>query len=342
MKLSQAHLVSLQAGMLAASTCGANAMPTNRIQFQPGMSMHEFMDLYGSEAQCAQALERMRWPGGFHCPRCSAADHYRVSQGGRLLMQCRRCRHQTSLTAGTMLDSSKLALRIWFLAIYLISQAKTGLSALSLKRDLGVSYRTAWLVNQKIMAAMAQRDAMQPLQGDVLVDDAYLGGERPGVGGRGSPNKVAFIAAVELNEAARPMAVKMTPVASFSSKAVKDWATRNLLPGTNVLSDGLACFGGVIDAGCAHSYIVVGQRKPREIPALRWVNTVLGNLKTAINGAHKSFKFRKYAAQYLGAFCYRFNHRFDLRQLVHELIVDIVHAPPRRQRCIRGLAELHA
>ena len=317
-------------------------MPTNRVQFQRGMPMHEFMDRYGSEAQCAHELAQRRWPGGFRCPRCDRAEHYRVSQGGRLLMQCRACRHQTSLTAGTMMDSTKLPLRTWFLAMYLVSQAKTGLSALALMRDLGVSYRTAWLVNHKIMLTMARCDAAQPLRGDVQVDDAYLGGERPGTGGRGSPNKVPFVAAVSLSARGHPLYVKMSPLPGFTLKAVASWARSNLEPGTNVLSDGLNCFPGVIDAGCAHSYIVVGQRKPRELPAFRWVNTVLGNLKTAISGAHKAFKFGKYATQYLGAFSYRFNHRFDLHRLVSQLIGDAIRARPFRQREILGMAEVHA
>lgn len=317
-------------------------MPTNRVQFQRGMSMHEFMDRYGTEAQCADELFRLRWPTGFRCPRCEAADHCRVRQDGRVLFQCRACRYQASLTAGTMWDSTKLPLRVWFLAMYLISQAKTGISALRLKRELGVSYRSAWLINQKIMVAMAHNDEAAPLHGDVLVDDAYLGGEMPGVGGRGSPNKVPFVAAVSLDERGHPMGVKMSPVPAFSAKAITEWARKNLMPGTNVLSDGLNCFAGVIDAGCAHSYIVVGQRKPRDLPALGWVNTVLGNLKTSIQGAHKAFKFKKYAAHYLGAFSYRFNHRFDLRGMVRRLLVDAVRTPPSRQRAIRGLAELRA
>lgn len=317
-------------------------MPTNRIQFQPGMSIHEFMDRYGSEAQCAQALAHLRWPDGFRCPRCGGADYCRVKQGVRVLMQCSACRHQASLTAGTMMDSTKLPLRKWFMAMYLISQAKTGLSALALMRQLGVSYRTAWLVNQKIMLTMARCDAAQPLEGDVQVDDAYLGGERPGVGGRGSPNKVPFVAAVSLNERGHPMRVKMSPLPGFTLHAVANWARKNLVPGSNVLSDGLSCFAGVIDADCAHSYIVVGQRKPRELPAFKWVNTVLGNLKTAISGAHKAFKFGKYATQYLGAFSYRFNHRFDLRSLLLQLIGDAARAQPTRQWAIRGGAEVHA
>lgn len=317
-------------------------MPTNQIQFQRGMPMPEFFGRYGSEAQCAQELAQIRWPCGFRCPRCGVAEHYRVRQGGRLLFQCQACRHQASLTAGTMMDSSKLPLRLWFLAIYLISQAKTGLAALALKRDLGVSYRTAWLVHQKVMHTMAACDAAHPLRGDVQVDDAYLGGERAGTGGRGSPNKVPFIAAVSLSASGHPLQVKMSPVPGFTLNAVTTWARSNLLPGTNVLSDGLNCFPGVIDAGCAHSYIVVGRRKPRDLPQLRWVNTVIGNLKTAISGAYKAFKYTKYAVQYLGAFSYRFNQRFDLHTLVSQLIGDVIRANPRRQRQIRGAAELCA
>ena len=161
--------------------------------------MPEFFDHYGSEAQCAQAVERMRWPQGFACPRCGKGDHCRVSRGERDLFQCNACRLQTSLTAGTMMANSKLPLRAWFLAMYLISQAKTGLSALALKRDLGVNYRTAWLVHQKIMGVMTRDDAQHGLVGDVVVDDAYLGGEHPGKTGRGSPNKVPVIAAVALS-----------------------------------------------------------------------------------------------------------------------------------------------
>ena len=97
---------------------------------------------------------------------------------------------QTSLIAGTLFQSTHLALTLWFLAIYLISEAKTGLSALALKRPLGVSYPTAWLIQHKLMQAMTERDAQYTLGGEVRVDDTYLGGERVGgKAGRGSENK---------------------------------------------------------------------------------------------------------------------------------------------------------
>ena len=107
-------------------------MAQNRIQFQPGMSMPEFIAQYGTEEQCAAALEQTRWPDGFRCPRCGSASHGVIEDDRAKRFQCKACRHQTSLTAGTVMEATKLPLTTWFLAIYLLSQAKTGLSALAL------------------------------------------------------------------------------------------------------------------------------------------------------------------------------------------------------------------
>ncbi len=119
-------------------------MTMNNIQFQAGLSMPEFIKRYGTEAQCVDALMSVRWPGGFQCPRCGSSTHHVLHGEGRKTFQCGACRHQASVIAGTLFQATKLPLTIWFLAIYLISQAKTGLSALALKRQLGVSYPTAW------------------------------------------------------------------------------------------------------------------------------------------------------------------------------------------------------
>jgi hypothetical protein len=315
-------------------------MAMNRIQFQPGLSMPEFVKRYGSEAQCAVALEQARWPMGFRCPRCHGATYTRL--GGRTLplFLCRACRHQTSLIAGTVMQGTKLPLTVWFLAIYLISQAKTGLSALALKRQLGVSYPSAWLVHHKLMQAMAEREERYVLKGRVQVDDAYLGGERSGgKAGRGSENKVAFVAAVSLNDNGHPLRTRLTPVPSFSHKAIAGWAKATLAPGSIVVSDGLACFAAVTDAGCAHHPTVVAGRKPKDLPQFHWVNTVLGNLKTSLSGSYHAFGFRKYAPRYLAAFTYRFNRRFDLSTLPTRLLVAAARCAPRPQRVIR--AEAH-
>lgn len=120
--------------------------------------MPEFFKLFGTEALCSAALESARWPDGFRCPGCGGAAHCILHSSGNKVFQCNACRHQASLIAGTVFQSTKLPLTTWFLAIYLISQAKTGLSALALKRQLGVSYPTAWLIHHKLMQAMTERE----------------------------------------------------------------------------------------------------------------------------------------------------------------------------------------
>lgn len=316
-------------------------MAQNRIQFQQGLSLPAFMARYGTEAQCEAALEQARWPDGFRCPRCGESAHCVLHSSRRKRFQCNACRHQTSLTAGTVMQGTKLPLTTWFLAIHLISQAKTGLSGLALKRHLGVSYPTAWALQHKLMTAMAKREGRYMLDGIVQVDDAYLGGERTGgKSGRGSENKVAFVAAVSLDDAGHPRRVKLTPVATFSSEVMGRWARTWLAPGSTVQSDGLGCFRAVTQADCRHEPTVVGGRKPRELPEFQWINTVLGNLKTSLSGSYHAFAFVKYAARYLAAFAYRFNRRFDLATLPTRLLVAAVRCRPAPVRSLR-LADSH-
>lgn len=267
-------------------------MAMNRIQFQPGLSLPAFLGQFCSEAQCGAALEKARWPGGFRCPRCGQADHGLLHVGVRKTFQRGGCRLQTSLIAGTLFQGTHLPLTVWFLAIHLVGQAKTGLPALALKRQLGVSYPTAWLIQHKLKQAMAERDARYRLDGQVRLDDAYPGGELPGgKAGRGSENKVPFVAAVSLNAEGHPMHVKMAPVPGFTRKAIANWAKADLSPGCRVVSDGLACFAGVADAGCLHQPVVVGTRKPKDLPQFSWINTALGNLKTGFGGTYHAFDF---------------------------------------------------
>lgn len=289
----------------------------NMIQFQAGMSLPAFQASYGSEAQCRQSLFEGRWPQGFICPACGHGRHCHLHS--RDLFQCNRCKHQTSLTRGTLFADTKLPLRTWFLAIYLLTQHKNGISALALGRQLGVSYNTAWLLKHKLMQAMFERDASRPLSGDVQVDDAYWGGERHGSKvGRGSPGKTSFVAAVQCSPEGHPMAMRMDVVAGFRKTELVRWAQRSLAPGCRVISDGLGCFPGVVLASCQHTPIVTGGGVPSG-PHFVWVNTLLGNVKNALHGTYHALR-AKYLQRSLSEFCYRFNRRFDLAALVPRLI----------------------
>jgi hypothetical protein len=172
------------------------------------------------------------------------------------------------------------------------------------------------------------------------VDDAYLGGELAGgKAGRGSENKVPFVAAISLTTEGRPLYIKMAPVPGFTRKAIVDWANEDLSPGCVVTSDGLGCFAGVIDTGCQHRAIIAGSRKPKDLPEFNWINTVLGNLKTSLGGAYHAFDFAKYGTRYLGAFVYRFNRRFHLETLPLRLLVAAVTIGPRPACWLRQAEE---
>jgi hypothetical protein len=129
---------------------------------------------------------------------------------------------------------------------------------------------------------------------------------------RGSENKIPIVAAVSLNEVGHPIYSRITAVSGFSSEAISDWAKRHLAPGSHVFSDGLACFRAVTTANCHHKAVVTGGKRPNDLPQFRWINTLLGNLKTSFSGTFHAFNFDKYARRYMGGYCFRFNRRFSM------------------------------
>jgi hypothetical protein len=313
-------------------------MAINKVQFQRGLSMSEFMERYGGEGPCEQALMASRWPSGFVCPRCSAGGHTTFRRDGLLYLQCSACRHQCSLLVGTIFENTKLALTRWFLAMHLLTQSKNNVSALELKRHLGVCYKTAWLLKHKLMEVMRLREDSRQLTGRVEIDDAYLGGALPGgKTGRGSENKVPFIAAVQTTEAGQPELVCFAPV-PFTKKALSEFAARSLARPLTVISDGLACFTALQEAGVHEPTITGGGAASVKLPQFKAVNTVLGNLKTALGGTYHAFDFAKYAHRYLAEAQYRFNRRFDLSAILARLVLACAVTTPRPAGRIR-LAE---
>jgi hypothetical protein len=316
-------------------------MTPNHLQFQPGLSLNEFLAQYGTEAQCEAALQKFRWPGGFICPECQSRSHCIVWHGRVKTFQCNRCHTQTTLTAGTILHATKLPLVTWFQAMYFLTQTKNNVSALELKRLIGVCYRTAWRIKHKIIQVMFEREDKTVLSGRVEIDDAYLGGQRSGGKvGRGSENKVPFVAAIETNEEGHPMYAVFAPVKSFCCPEIAAWARHWLAPTAVVVSDGLACFRAVTAAGCTHDPQIVGTgRKSTDMACFAWVNTVLSNIKTAITGTYHGFKFEKYVHRYLAEAQYRFNRRFNLKVMLPRLLYAGARTGKRTEKWLR-LAEV--
>lgn len=311
-------------------------MAMNRIQFQPGLSMAEFMQRYGTDDRCEAALLESRWPRGFVCPACGDTRSSAFQRAGRRYFQCTACRYQCSVTSGTIFESTKLPLTRWFLAMHLLTQSKNNVSALELKRHLGVCYKTAWVIKHKLMEVMRLREETRQLSGRVEVDDAYLGGERSGgKAGRGSENKVPFFAAVQTTEDGQPV-LACFAVHPFTNEAMRQFAARSLALPLTVVSDGLGCFTVVAGIGALHDRTVTGGGKASvKLPQFRAVNTVLGNLKTAPTGTYHAFDFAKYAHRYLAEAQYRFNRRFNLASILARLLRAAAVTPPRAVRSIR-------
>lgn len=319
-------------------------MPINRIQFQAGLSMFDFQARYGSDAQCEAALVAARWPAGWRCARCDCAQALATrSASGRSLWECLLCGYQASSTAGTVFEHTKLGLRKWFLAMFLITQSKNSVSSLELKRQLGVNYKSAWLLKHKLLSVMDLREQQHKLDGRVELDDAYLGGERAGHanGGRGALNKSAFVAAVQTGKGGAPIFAKLRLIAGFTKEAFSEWASANLQSTAHVVSDGTACFRRAQDIGATHEKHVTGSgRAAAKNPHFRWVNTILGNLKTAISGTYHSIDHRKYGNRYFAEFTYRFNHRFDLAAMLPRLLSAAAATKPHPMSLIR-IKEAH-
>ena len=307
-------------------------MARNLVQFQKGMSEDEFERLFGTEERCWAHLVFWRWPSGFECPVCGGRKYCII--GPKRRFQCARCHTQTSVTAGTIFASTKLPLKTWFRAIYHLTQSKNGISSLELARRLGVTQTTAWKISHKLMQVMLEREHDLPLHGRIEMDDAYLGGKRRGKRGRGAAAKVPFIAAVETDERGRPLKMKMCKVKGFRRSEVKRLADGILGDDTVVVTDGFGVFSGVAAAGRRHEPMVTGGRKAIQDSVFKWVNTVLGNVKSALNGTYRAV-CPKHASRYLASFAYRFNRRFDLKDLLPRMAWISLRTPPMPYRLLK-------
>ena len=163
----------------------------------------EFQRLFPDERACASYLYEVRWPEGFCCANCRvAANPYRFSNRPTVL-RCRSCHADRCLTAGTMLQDTKMPLQVWFWAAYLVTAQTPGMSALQFQRQLGIGrYETAFHLLHKLRAAMVRPDRDR-IGGEyvVEVDEAEVGGETRGEG-RGVHHKSTVVGAVEVRRGA--------------------------------------------------------------------------------------------------------------------------------------------
>jgi transposase-like protein len=267
---------------------------------QAALGLLEFQAKFSSEEACRAHLYQMRWAEGFVCPKCGAKDEaFQIVS--RHLYQCKHCTHQASVTAGTVMDRTRVPLRKWFWAMFLMSHDKRGCSAAQLARELQLAYGTAWLLSHKIRSAMGERDTQYVLDGYVEVDDAFFGGasdsKQPGRG----TDKTLVLVGLSLDEKQRPAFVKMQCVPNMKSENIKAFAQVNFSKDAIVATDGYTSYKPL-----AKLYKHIG--KSRDERHLKWLHIVISNAKSFIQGTYHGLDALHLQA-YLNEFCFRFNRR---------------------------------
>ena len=268
-----------------------------------------FIRRFGTDAKCRAYLVRALWPQGFRCAGCGHRAAW--SHKKRLVEECRACGKQHSILAGTMFEQTKTGLAKWFLAIYLVTASKGGISAMELQRQMGFgSYQTAWSWLHKIRRAMIRPDR-EPLQQRVEVDETLVGGARPGKSGRGAGGKTVVAGAVE----AKPGKGRKRPLARLRLAAIRDASAANLesfitaateKPLT-VTTDGWSGYRGLDGRGYTHEPINLSTSRGDASLRLPAIHLVFSLAKRWLLGTHHGAVRPKHLQHYLDEFVFRFN-----------------------------------
>lgn len=191
-------------------------------------SLLGFQKVFATEEACADHLRQMRWPDGFVCPKCGHDRAWYIST--RQVMDCKKCRVKTGVTAGTIFHKTRTPLLKWYWLIYRMATEKVGTSVSSMQRLLEIKdYKTAWLMGHKVRKAMADRDARYTLAGLVELDESFFGppGHTPG---RGSERKSTVLCAISLYRDAKgkekPGFAHMRLVEDASAKSIDAFLKR--------------------------------------------------------------------------------------------------------------------
>jgi transposase-like protein len=266
-------------------------------------TVQEFEEKFASEQACIDYLFRMRWPEGFRCPRCGYERFWAMRRG---LYRCTACDLQTSITAGTIFQDTRKPLKLWFQAMWHITNQKPGVSALGLQRVLGLgSYRTSWTWLHKLRCAMV-RPGRDSLGGAVEVDETYIGGSKPGKRGRGAAGKVLVLVAAQ-EDGNRIGRIRLRRIPDASGKSLSEAVQEMVVPGSIVRTDDWAGYRGLDRLGYAHE--VIRQEASIGENLLPLANRVISLLKRWLLGTHQGAVQTSHLDYYLDEFTFRFNRR---------------------------------
>ena len=288
-------------------------------------TVREFRAWFPDEAACRTYLEKVRWPQGPRCPRCPQAPVWKMEPP---FYRCAGCRHDFTVTAGTLLADTRLPLTLWLEAMWHVVHQKQGASALGVQRGLGGTYLTAWRWLPKLRRAMV-RPGRDRLGGTIEVDEVYVGGERPGTRGRGAAGKALVMVAAQA-DGARIGRIRLCRMAN-ASQPVLTLAVQEMVESkARVLTDGWAGYGRLAEVGYEHQVVrasaVVGEN------LLPRANRVASLLQRWLLGTHQGAVAHSHLDYYLDEFVFRFNRRRSRSRglLFYRLIENVLAIAPVR------------
>lgn len=286
------------------------------------------MSWFPDEAACLAYLKTLRWSDGFECPSCGGAQQPYSTTRGRLT--CRDCRHETTVISGTIFEGTRTPLTHWFAAAWQLTSHKHGVSALGLKRVLGLgSYQTAWSMLHKFRRAMV-RPGRDRLAGEVEVDESYVGGNEPGVTGRETTTKAIIAVAVEVHQPRGFGRIRIRRVPNIDKASLLSFVQETVEPGSIVRTDGWRSYLLLDELGYKHQVRNVSRSKEPAHVHLPGPHRVSSLLKRWLLGTHQGGVSLAHIDYYLDEFVFRFNRRSSRSRglLFYRLLEQAVQVPP--------------
>lgn len=264
----------------------------------------EFDRRFHNEKACLSYLFQLRWPKGFSCSRCGHLHYWSTSKG---LFLCRQCRHQQSVTAGTIFHGTRKPLTLWFKALWWFSTRKSSVNATALQELLGLgSYQTAWCWLQKLRTCTVFPDR-EKLSGTIEVDECFVGGMHGGKRGRGAAQKCKVVVAVE-RQGRKLGRIRMQVIEHCGAEELTSFAKANISAGSHITTDGWAGYRSLQKEGYMHKKVIQSgiEDKKNVLPG---VHLVASLVKRVILGTFHGRFDPQYLQRYLDEYVFRFNRR---------------------------------